>query len=65
MVVQNSKKLFSLLADNNRLAILEGTGKKFTELYSHSKGEVKGLVSTVVPLTKDLEKTIQKKAQMF
>tara|TARA_Y100000992_G_C21265229_1_gene493623 strand:+ start:1132 stop:1668 length:537 start_codon:yes stop_codon:yes gene_type:complete len=62
---ESSKKLFSLLAENNRLAILEGTGKKFVELYAHSKGEVKGLVSTVVPLTKDLEKTILKKAQMF
>ena len=62
---ESSKKLFSLLAENNRLAILEGTGKKFVELYAHSKGEIKGLISTVVPLTKDLEKTILKKVQIF
>tara|TARA_A100001011_G_scaffold393634_1_gene483958 strand:- start:26901 stop:27437 length:537 start_codon:yes stop_codon:yes gene_type:complete len=62
---ESSKKLFSLLAENNRLAILEGTGKKFVELYAHSKGEIKGLISTAVPLTKDLEKTILKKVQIF
>ena len=60
-----SKKLFSLLAENNRLAILSETGKKFLELYSYHKGEVNATVISAVSLSIELEKTILEKAKRY
>lgn len=60
-----SKKLFSLLAENNRLAILSETGKKFLELYSYDKGEVNATVTSAVSLSIELEKTILQKAKRY
>lgn len=62
---ETSKKLFFLLAENNRLSILAETGRKFLELNSNEKCQVIATVTSVVPLSSDLEKTVLEKAEAF
>ncbi|MEO2100204.1 MAG: ATP synthase F1 subunit delta, partial [Flavobacteriaceae bacterium] len=60
-----SVKLFSLLADNNRLSILGETGKQYLDLYTKNQGEVKAIVTSAVPLSSALEKEVLEKAKNF
>ena len=62
---ESSVKLFSLLADNNRLSILGETGKQYLDLYTKNQGEVKAIVTSAVPLSSDLEKEVLEKAKNF
>ena len=58
-----TKKLFSLLASNNRMELLEPTCVQFLELYSAQKGEVTATLTTAVPLTEDLETQVLEEAK--
>ncbi len=62
---ESTKKLFSLLADNNRLAFLAETGQQFLELYAHGNGEIKATVISVSPLSPDLKQTLFEKTKIF
>lgn len=62
---ESSVKLFSLLADNNRLSILGETGKQYLDLYTKNQGEVKAIVTSAVPLSSALEKEVLEKAKNF
>jgi F-type H+-transporting ATPase subunit delta len=58
-----TKKLFSLLASNNRMELLEPTCVQFLELYAAQKGEVTATLTTAVPLTEDLETQVLEEAK--
>ena len=60
-----TQKLFSLLAENNRLGLLNQTGKQYLDLYSLEQGELKAVVTSAVPLSAELEKTVLEKAKAF
>ena len=62
---ESTKKLFSLMADNNRLAILAESGYHFLELYAISNKITKATVTSVSPLTSDLKEIVLKKAKTF
>jgi len=49
-------KLFSLLAENNRLAIVAATAEQYVRLYAQTQGEIQAEVTTAVPLSPVLEK---------
>ena len=55
---EETKKLFSLLAENNRMELLLLTCDNFTQLYAAQRGEVKVIVTTATPLTLDLENQV-------
>ncbi len=56
-----SKGLFKLLQDNKRMDILELIALKYTVLFDQYKGTKVAIVTTAVPLTKELEDKIQAK----
>ncbi len=56
-----SKGLFKLLQDNKRMDILELIALKYTVLFDQYKGTQVAIVTTTVPLTKELEEKIQAK----
>ena len=56
-----TKGLFNLLADNQRISILETVAKQYSVIYDHDKSVQTASVTTVVPLTKELEQKIQDK----
>ena len=62
---ESTKKLFSLMADNNRLAILAESGYHFLELYAISNKITKATVTSVSPLSSDLKEILYKKAKTF
>ena len=62
---ESTKKLFSLMADNNRLAILAESGYHFLELYAISNKITKATVTSVSPLTSELKEIVLKKAKTF
>ena len=62
---ESTKKLFSLMADNNRLAILAESGYHFLELYATSNKITNAIVTSVSPLTSDLKEIVHKKAKTF
>jgi F-type H+-transporting ATPase subunit delta len=55
--------LFSLLAENNRLAIVAATGEQYVRLYAETQGEIKAIVTTAVPLSPALESLVLEKAK--
>ena len=55
---EETKKLFSLLALNNRMELLLLTCDNFTQLYGAQMGEVKVIVTTAINLTLDLENQV-------
>ena len=55
---EHTKKLFSLLASNNRMELLAPTCVQYLQLYAAQKGEVTATVTTAVPLTAALEKQV-------
>ncbi len=58
-----TRQVFSLLAQNNRLSLLLPTVQQFLQLYAKQQGEVTALVTTAVPIDKALEETIRSKAK--
>ena len=56
-------KLFSLLAENNRLAIVAATAEQYVRLYAQTQGEIQAEVTTAVPLSPALEKLVLEKAK--
>ena len=56
-------QLFSLLAENNRLAIVAATGEQYVRLYAETQGEIKAIVTTAVPLSPALESLVLEKAK--
>ena len=56
-------KLFSLLAANNRLAILAATGEQYVRLYAQTQGEVTAIVTTAIKLTSSLKHVVLEKAK--
>lgn len=60
-----TQKLFSLLGENNRLGLLHETAKQYLDLFSAEQGERKAIVTSAVPLTQELEKTVLEKAKAF
>ena len=55
---EETKKLFSLLAVNNRMELLLLTCDNFVQLYGAQRGEAKVIVTTAIPLTLDLENQV-------
>ena len=62
---ESTKKLFSLMGYNNRLAILAEASYHFLELYAISNNITKGTVTSVSPLSSDLKEIVHKKAKTF
>jgi len=60
-----SVKLFSLLAEKNRLSLLAATGQQFLTLFAKAQGEVTAVVTSAVPLSAELEKAMLEKAKSF
>jgi F-type H+-transporting ATPase subunit delta len=58
-----TRQVFSLLAQNNRLALLFQTGIQYLDLYAKQQGEVTAYVTTAVPLSSELETVIRDKAK--
>jgi len=56
-------KLFSLLAENNHLAIVAATAEQYVRLYAQTQGEIQAEVTTAVPLSPVLEKLVLEKAK--
>ncbi len=56
-----TKGLFNLLQENKRMVILELIARKYTILFDQYKGTKVAIVTTAVPLTKELEDKIQAK----
>ncbi|XP_059651840.1 ATP synthase subunit O, mitochondrial [Cornus florida] len=58
-----TKNFLAILAENGRLRNLESIAKRFTELTMAHRGEVKAIVTSVIPLPpaeeKDLKETLQ------
>lgn len=54
-----TKNFLAVLADNGRLRNIERIAKRFTELTMAHKGEVKVVVTTVIPLPAEEEKELQ------
>ncbi|KAK6928708.1 ATPase, OSCP/delta subunit [Dillenia turbinata] len=58
-----TKNFLALLAENGRLQLLETIAKRFSELTMAHRGEVKAVVTSVIPLPpeeeKDLRETLQ------
>jgi len=51
-------QLFSVLAENKRMNLLEAIAKKYTLLYNQSNNKQVAKVTTVIPLTKELEEKV-------
>jgi len=59
----STHKLFGLLAENNRLALLGGVATHYTKLFAEAQGEMVAEVTSAVPLTPELEKKIFEKSK--
>ena len=55
--------LIDLLIDNKRLALISEVAKKYTVLYDKLKGIEVAIVTTAVPLTKELNEQVLKKVK--
>lgn len=62
-VCLETRQIFSLLAENSRLALLFQTGIQYLNLYAKQQGEVTAYVTSAVPLTSELEMVIREKAK--
>ena len=60
---KETKKLFTLLAVNNRMELLPLTCDNFLQLYEAQRGEVKVILTTAIPLTLDLENQVLQKVK--
>ena len=58
-----TQELFSLLANNNRMELLEGTCEQYIELFAAQKDEVKAIVTTAIALTPELKQQVLKEAK--
>jgi F-type H+-transporting ATPase subunit delta len=56
-----TEKVMYLLLDNNRIELLELVAKEYVIIFDYLKGIETALVTTAVPLTKELEKEFLKK----
>ncbi len=56
-----TEKVISLLIENGRIELLEPVAKEYVLIYDYLKGIETALVTTAVPLSKDLEKEFLKK----
>ncbi len=56
-------RLFSLLADNNRIGMLDEVARQYLIRYEELKGQDVARVTTAVPLTPDLEKKLLKQLE--
>ncbi|KGN45131.1 ATP synthase subunit O, mitochondrial [Cucumis sativus] len=57
------KNFLAVLAENGRLKYVDGIAKKFQELTMAHRGEVKAIVSTVIPLPAEEEKELKETLQ--
>jgi F-type H+-transporting ATPase subunit delta len=57
-----SIRLFSVLADNNRMELLPAVAEAYTNLYNEAKGIIKATVTTALPIQDDLKEKIIRKA---
>lgn len=53
---EHAKGLFSLLVENKRLGLLPDVASKYISLYKELKNEEVAVITTAVPLTKEMEK---------
>tara|TARA_B100000768_G_C11190596_1_gene337157 strand:- start:59 stop:601 length:543 start_codon:yes stop_codon:yes gene_type:complete len=60
---EGSKNLVNTLAANNRINLFDQVAEQFIALHQIQQGKQKAIVTTVVPLSKALEKTILNKAK--
>jgi len=60
-VHQQSKNLFDVLIENNRISILDEVARQYTRLYDELKGIQIATVTTAVPLDASLEKKVMAK----
>jgi len=60
---EGSKNLISILAANNRINLLDQVAEQFVALNQIQQGKQKAVVTSAVPLTPVLEKTILDKAK--
>ncbi|MBL7471783.1 ATP synthase F1 subunit delta [Robertkochia sediminum] len=58
-----SHKLMALLLENKRVELLGMVAEKFTVLYDELEGKQNAMVTTAVPLTKELEAKVLAKVQ--
>ncbi|OVA19413.1 ATPase [Macleaya cordata] len=58
-----TKNFLAVLADNGRLRHIDTITKRFVELTMAHKGEVKAIVTTVIPLPPDEEKQLKETLQ--
>lgn len=58
-----TKNFLAVMADNGRLQFLERIGKRFIDLIMAHKGQVKVLVTTVIPLPAEEEKELKQTLQ--
>lgn len=54
---------FNILLENGRINILDVVAKQYVKLYNQANNTQEAVVTTVVPLTDDLEKKIQDKVK--
>ena len=62
-LTEDSTRLLDLLATNNRIDLLDQVAEQFIAIYQAQQGKQTVLVTTAVPLTASLEKTILSKAK--
>ncbi|THU59127.1 hypothetical protein C4D60_Mb03t21710 [Musa balbisiana] len=58
-----TKNFLAVLADNGRLSYIESIAKRFIELTMAQRGEVKVIVTTVIPLPAEEEKELKQTLQ--
>ncbi|MBS9773911.1 MAG: ATP synthase F1 subunit delta [Tenacibaculum sp.] len=56
-----TKGLFSILEENKRLEMLGAVAEKYSVVYKEDKGIKEAVVTTAVPLTKEIEQKVQDK----
>jgi len=64
-VSEETKNLFQLLMDNNRLPLLGAIAENYTDQFEAMQGNVTAQVTTAVPITPALESKIMEKAKML
>jgi F-type H+-transporting ATPase subunit delta len=64
-MTEQTQRLFSLLATNNRMELLRATCEQYLHLFAAKKGEVEATVVTAIPLTPELEEQILQQTKIF
>ena len=60
-----SSNLFDLLVSNKRIDILGNIASKYSQLFDDLNGKEKAIVTTAIPMTKDLEDKVLKKVKQL